>query len=639
SLPLILYPFAASDARNRNRGHRGVAGETRTHCPYCALQCGMKIRVSGAEVAIAGDSEFPVNAGRLCVKGYTAGSVLGHPERLTSPLGRRRDGTLEPLCWEEAIERIAEGIERIQKAYGRDAVGVYGSGALTNEKAYQLGKFARVALGSASIDYNGRYCMSSAAAASRQAFGVDRGLPFPLSDVRGAEVVLLAGGNLADTMPPVMRYLEDQRAGGGKLIVVDPRRSATADAATYHLGIAPGTDAALVYGLLHLLIRNGLVDLPYIRERTEGYDRLRSVAAGYWPGRVERITGIPERTIEEVARLLGRATSVMVLTGRGAEQQSQGVRNAAAYINLALALGMVGRPFSGYGCVTGQGNGQGGREHGQKADQLPGYREITDPAARAAVAEVWGVDASTLPGPGRSAQEMLSTLGEPGGVRGLLVFGSNPAVSAADATAVEPRLRALDLLVVSDFFLSETAALADIVLPSAQWAEEDGTMTNLEGRVIRRRAALAPPAGVRTDLEILRLLAERLGKGAHFPSSDPGVVFDELRRATAGAPADYSGIDYTRIDREQGVFWPCPEGSDAGTARLFAERFPTPSGRARFIVAEHASPDEEPDAEYPLYLSTGRLLGHYQTGTQTHRVRRLEEMAPRPTVQIHPNTA
>ena len=286
--------------------------------------------------------------------------------------------------------------------------------------------------------------------------------------------------------------------------------------------------------------------------------------------------------------------------------------------------------------MTGQGNGQGGREHGQKADQLPGYRRIDDTAAREHIAGIWGIDAAALPGAGRSAYEMLDGLGTDGGVRALFVFGTNPAVSAPRGRHVAERLGALDLLVVSDFFLSETAALADVVFPSAQWAEEDGTMTNLEGRVLRRRQAFAPPAGVRSDLEILSALAGALGHEASFAYSSPRAVFDELRRATAGGRADYSGITYERIDAEGGVFWPCPSEGHPGTPRLFEGRFPTASGRAQFHAVQHRGPAEAPDAEYPVYLTTGRVLAHYQSGTQTRRVDELAAQAPFAFAEIHP---
>jgi len=447
--------------------------------------------------------DFPSNRGALCRKGYTAAALLGHPERLRTPLIRDAAGHLAPASWEDALDRIVAGIRECQAEHGREAVGVFGGGGLTNEKAYQLGKFARVALRTPSIDYNGRFCMSSAATAANQALGIDRGLPFPLADVSETNAVLLVGSNLAETMPPAVSRLDDVVAAGGALIVADPRATETARRATVHLQLTPGTDLALANGLLHIAIRDGFVDEEYVAERTVGFERVRQRLGAYWPDRVERTTGVPVADLRRAVELLAEAESAMILTGRGPEQQHQGTDTVLGFINLALALGLPGRPRSGWGCLTGQGNGQGGREHGQKADQLPGYRSITNPEHRAHVAAVWGVDADDLPGPGRSAWEMLEAMGAPGGVRALLVMGSNPVVSAPSSGVVEERLRALDLLVVADIFLSDTARLADVVLPTTQWAEETGTMTNVEGRVVLRRAAMAPEDGVRSDLELL----------------------------------------------------------------------------------------------------------------------------------------
>jgi assimilatory nitrate reductase catalytic subunit len=583
--------------------------------------------------------DFPVNRGGLCQKGWSAAELLHHPERLQTPLMRDAKGrSLRAASWDEALDRIALEIRGAQASFGPDAVGVFGGGSLTNEKAYLLGKFARVALRTSHIDYNGRFCMSSAAAASIKALGLDRGLPFPLEDIPRAETILLIGSNAAETMPPVMRYFDAQRANGGSLIVVDPRKTPTAQAATLHLQITPGADAALANGLLHIAIQQGYLDEDFISSRTNGFESVRRIASSYWPGRVERITGIPEAQLLEAARLLGSASTAMILSARGPEQQSRGVDNVLSFINLALALGKAGRPYSGYGCLTGQGNGQGGREHGQKADQLPGYRRIDNPQHRAHIAQVWGIPEQDLPSAGCSAYEMLDQLGSAGGVRALLVFGSNLAVSAPRARHIEKRLDALDFLAVSDFFLSETAERADVVLPSAQWAEEEGTMTNLEGRVLYRRLALAPPAGVRTDLQILSELAQRLGSGSFFPS-EPAAVFSELRRASAGGAADYAGITYQRIERENGVFWPCPSEDHPGTPRLFLDRFATPDGRARFHPVEHCGPAEQPDREFPLYLTTGRVMAQYQSGTQTRRVPKLMALSPRAFVEIHPAMA
>jgi assimilatory nitrate reductase catalytic subunit len=609
-----------------------------THCPYCALQCGLLARASPT-LSVVGDRTFPVNEGALCIKGWHAAEVVTHPDRLRQPLARDAAGQLVPVGWRYALDRLAEAINTTRRLHGADAVGILGSGALTNEKAYLLGKFARVAVGTANIDYNGRFCMSSGAAANLRAFGLDRGLPFPLADLEHADVIVLAGSNPAETMPPFVRYLEAQQRRGGQLLVIDPRRSATAALATLHLRPAPGADAALASGLLHVLIREGWIDRAYVAARTEGFARVRALVAGYWPEHVERITGVPEAQIVRAARMLGEAPRGFVLTGRGPEQQSQGVANALAYINLALARGWPGRAGSGYGCLTGQGNGQGGREHGQKADQLPGYRSITDPEARRAVADVWNVDPDSLPGPGRSAYELLESCGEPGGVRTLFVMGFNPVVSSPAAAGIARRLAALDFLAVSDVFLSETAQQADLVLPAAQWAEEDGTMTNLEGRVIRRRRVVMPPSGVASDIGILVGLAERLGHAERFQYASPEDVFTELGRATRGAPADYSGISYARIDTERGVYWPCPSADHPGTPRLFLDRFATASGRAVFHPVRHAAPAEAPDRDYPLALTTGRVMAHYQTGAMTRRVAALSALVPGAVGELHPQTA
>jgi assimilatory nitrate reductase catalytic subunit len=607
-----------------------------THCPYCALQCGMSLTSEQGRYVVA-PRDFPTNRGGLCRKGFTAAALLDARDRLTEPLVRaRKGGALLPTSWDKALDHIAARLRDIQAAAGRDAVGVFGGGGLTNEKAYMLGKFARVALRTKNIDYNGRFCMASAAAAGLRAFGIDRGLPFPLEDIPGAEAILLVGGNPADTMPPLMQYFDEQRRRGGKFIVVDPRASATAKAASLHLQITPGTDGALGNGLLNVAINRKLIDVDFIAARTSGFDAARRLVASYWPDRVERITGVPARKIEEAAHVMAEAATAMVLTGRGPEQQSHGVDNVLAFVNLVLALGKAGKPFCGYGSLTGQGNGQGGREHGQKADQLPGYRKIDNPRHRAEIAAIWGIAADDLPGPGLSAVELLGALGT--SIRGLLVFASNIAISAPAADQLATRLDALDLLVVADLFLSETAAHADVVLPVAQWAEEEGTMTNLEGRVLLRRRVKAPPEGVWTDAQILKALADRLGAGAYF-TADNRAIFAEFRRATAGGVADYSGVTYERIAAEDGVFWPCPGEGHSGTRRMFLDRFGTEDGRARFHAIEHRPPAEVPDKEYPFYLTTGRVLAQYQSGTQTRRVPELAKAEPEPFAEIHPDTA
>ncbi|MFI6348887.1 molybdopterin oxidoreductase family protein [Streptomyces sp. NPDC050560] len=653
-------PPAATDAR--------AGAATDTHCPYCSLQCGMTLTGAAGRVEVVERASFPVNRGALCAKGRTAPALLDPAARLTQPLVRDpATGELAPAGWDTALDRVAAGLAAARAAHGADACGVFGGGGLTNEKAYALGKFARVVLGTSQIDYNGRFCMASAATAHQRAFGLDRGLPFPLADVARTGCVILVGANPAETMPPALRYFTELRENGGSLVVVDPRRTRTAGSADLHLAPRPGTDLALALGLLHLVVAEGRVDEAFVAARTTGWPAARAAAMAHWPEQVERITGVPVPRMREAVRRFCDAGTSMVLTARGPEQQSHGTDTVNAWINLCLATGRAGRPLSGYGCLTGQGNGQGGREHGQKADQLPGYRKLTDPAARAHVAGVWGVPPESLPGPGRSAYELLDALG--GDVRALLLMGSNPVVSAPRAAHVERRLRSLDFLAVADVVLSETAALADVVLPVTQWAEETGTVTNLEGRVLLRRRAVDPPPLVRSDLAVLGGLAARLGVRRGFPE-DPGEVFDELRRASAGGPADYSGISYARLARGEGVFWPCPAGPGhndgdgdggedsnggghggageraggggelpPGTPRMFLDRFATEDGRARFVAVSYRPSAEEPDARYPLLLTTGRVLAQYQSGAQTRRVAELNAAAPGPFVQLHPGLA
>jgi assimilatory nitrate reductase catalytic subunit len=602
----------------------------------------MTITVEHADrsrLEIRADPEFPVNRGQMCIKGFTAASLLDHPGRLRTPKLRNAGGKLVPVSWDTALGFISEKVVALQKQYGPAAIAAFGSGALTNEKAYLLGKFVRVVLRSPNIDYNGRYCMSSAAAGQNRAFGIDRGLPFPVSDIAEADALMLWGSNCAETMPPIMQWIYEQKNRGGKLIVVDPRATDTSRAATLHLQITPGTDLALANGLLHLAIEHGLVDRAYVDERTEGFDDLRRSVLTSEPVHVERITGVSVDRQLAAVKILAEAGSSMVLSGRGAEQQSKGTDTVLSLINLMLALGKVGKPASGYGCLTGQGNGQGGREHGQKADQLPGYRLIENLEHRAAVAKVWGIDPAELPGKGKSAYELLDALGPAGGIRALLVFGSNVAVASPNASNIVNKLTLLDLLVVSDAFENETSAAAHVVLPTAQWAEEEGTMTNLEGRVILRRRVHPPQEGVKTDIEVLVGLAARLGHAEGFRFASSREVFEEFRRCTAGGIADYSGLSYEKLEQNQGVFWPCPSPAHPGTPRLFAERFAHPSGRARFHVVPHRAAAEVPDAEYPLYFTTGRYKEHYNSGAQTRQVAALRDAKPEPRLQIHPRLA
>ncbi|WP_061965226.1 molybdopterin oxidoreductase family protein [Demequina aurantiaca] len=631
-----------------------AGGSVASHCPYCALQCAQTLTPTPAgslPLEVTG-RDFPTNRGGMCQKGWTSAEVLRASDRITEPMIRTADGGFRTAGWDEALDLVSSRLADIQQRYGKDKVAIFGGGGLTNEKAYLLGKFARVVLQTPFIDYNGRFCMSSAAAASNRAFGMDRGLGFPLADLGGADAVFVLGSNMGVTMPPFVQHLAGCRARGG-LIVMDPRETVTAklarDGAGIHLAPVPGSDMVVVLALTHIIFAEGLADLYYLESRAQGWEAIRRSVAQWWPERAEAVCGIPADELRRVARLLAAAAPVhggsgaYVLTGRGVEQMSQGTACVTAAINLALTLGLVGVAGSGFGPVTGQGNGQGGREHGQKADQLPGYRMITDPAAREYVARIWGVPADHLPGAGIPAVPMLKALGTQEGARALLVHGSNVVVSAPNSGEVIDALGRLDFLVVSDLVPSETAMLADVILPVTQWAEEDGTMTNLEGRVIRRRKAVEAPGQVRSELWILRELAARLGYTTGF-SDDAEEVFTELALASKGGTADYSGITYPMLDGE-GVQWPCPAtdvgaatsgATPLGTPRVFLDRFNTPDGRARMMVVDHHAPDDDVREGAPTYLVTGRVLQHYQSGAQTRRVEELSAAQPEPFVEVHP---
>lgn len=611
-----------------------------THCCYCAFQCGMKVSVnpeSGRVIGVEGNADFPVNRGQMCIKGQTSHALLYHPERLRYPLLRCGD-RLQRVTWEEALDCTAERLAGIQAEHGLASVGVYGGGALTNEKAYLLGKFARVALRTPNIDYNGRFCMSSAAAAAIKTFGIDRGLTAPLADIPRAKCLVLAGTNLVETLPPLVSYLKEAKRNGCSLVVIDPRESATARRADLWLPVRPGTDLALALALLCVLEEERLLDHTFLQQRTVGSAAALEAARECPPARAAEICGVPEQSIRRAARMFGRAATGMLLTARGAEQHTKGVETACAYLNLLLATGKIGRPGCGGGPLTGQGNGQGGREHGQKADQLPGYRKIDNPEHRAYIASVWGVAPETLPGPGKSAYELLDAVADKQ-IRALLVIGSNPAVSAPNTRHVNRGLEGLEFLAVSDFFLSETAARADVVFPAAQWAEEDGTVTNLEGRVLLRRRAADPPGEARSDATLLQELAKRLGYETYFSYRHIREIFEELRIASRGGAADYSGITWGRIEQEDGVFWPCPDVRHPGTPRMFTEHFATPGGKATLQAVRWRQSAEEPDAEFPLRLTTGRVLQHYLTGNQTRRVPALAQNKPEPYVEIHPDLA
>lgn len=612
-----------------------------TQCPFCSVQCKAQIRMetasSGAVTYTVEGVPNAASGGRLCVKGLNAHQHALHSERLLQPL-IRKEGKLVPAPWEEVLQAIAERFAEGAAAYGPDSIGVYGGGSLTNETAYLLGKFARLGIGTRYIDYNGRFCMSAAASAGSKTFGIDRGLTCRLADIPLARCIILAGTNIAECQPTLMPYFNEAKEKGAFIIVIDPRVTATAKMADLHLQIRPGTDMMLADAMLKIMLDEGWIDEKFIQERTNGYEELRSRMQTVDLAETARLCGIEEELIRKAASAYGQAETGIIFTARGVEQQTDGHLAVRAFLNLVLASGKIGREGCGYGAVTGQGNGQGGREHGQKADQLPGYRSIENEADRAYVASVWGVNPEDIPGKGVSAYEMMELMHQ-GEIRTLFLMGSNPIVSNPNVNLVKEALEKLDFLVVADMLLSETARLADIVLPVTSYLENAGTLTNLEGRVLLREAALPAPGEARHDWSILCSIAERLGKGRLFSYASSEEIFEELRVASKGGAADYYGITYDRLRREEGIYWPCPSTDHPGTPFMFSAAFAHPDGKAVFTSLQNPVSKESVSEEYPLILTNGRVLAHYLTGVQTRRSPALAARSEANFAEIHPDTA
>jgi assimilatory nitrate reductase catalytic subunit len=631
----------------------------KTHCCFCGQQCGVQLKVRDNEViGFEPWEEFPFNRGMLCPKGVKRYLQGAHPDRLTTAL--RRDPSspsgFSALRYDEAIAKVASELARVQQTSGAAAVGMLSGASLTTEKTYLLGKFARVCLRTPYIDYNGRLCMVSAGAANKKAFGIDR-TTNPWSDMVGTDVIWVAGSNVAECSPITTNYIWQAREQGARVIVQDPRITPIARTCDLYLPIKPGRDAALFAGVLQQMIEHGWLDQPFIDSCTAGFDEVAAYCRAWTLARTAEVTGVPARAIAQAAEWWGTAATSFLLHARGIEHHSNGVDNALATINLVLASGRIGRSKCGYGTITGQANGQGGREHGQKCDQLPGWRDIANPDHRRYIAGVWGIDERDLPGPGVDAYELFRKI-DRGEIKALLSICFNPKVSLPDSAFVTRCLEKLEFYAAIDFFLNDTARHADVVLPGSLQEEDEGTVTQVEGRVIKINKAVDSPGEARQDWRIVQDLARALGRPHGFTFDSPREIFEELRVASKGGVADYSGITYEKVEAQMGVFWPCysedPQTGQPidhrGTPRLFERGsfnpvakgngpFYFPDGRARFNVATYRPPVDDADGEYPLYLTTGRVVSQFLSGTQTRRIGPLVEQYPEPRIELHPRLA
>lgn len=620
-----------------------------THCSYCAMQCGMNLRVNTKTNKIIGVEpryDWPVTVGKMCPKGVTAYQQVNHPDRILKPLIRddaSLKGTKEGFreaSWEEAYDLIVKKFKGLQEQYGKDSLSVYGGVSMTNEKCYLTGKFARVGLQTRYIDYNGRFCMSSAAGGLNRSLGIDRGSTVPWTDVHETDCLFIAGSNTAECHPTSMFRVWNVQERGGYLIVADPRETPIARRADVHLDLRPGTDLALANGIVNLLIQKGFADEDFVNNHTNGFQELSELVKDFTPEYTSEITGVAPEKIIRAAELFGKAPNAIVMFARGIEQQQKGVDNVSAYVNMSLVTGKIGRPKAGVATITGQGNGQGGREHGQKADALPGYRKIANPQHVKEIAEVWGISPEEMPQAGVSAYEMFELM-EQKTIRALYLLCSNPAVSAPNLNYVRKQMKNLDFMVCVDFYLSESAEFADVVLPTTTWAEDEGTTTNVEGRIIKINRAQMPLGESKPDWQIQVEIAERMGRGKYFSHLKTSLdIFNELRKASKGGTADYYGVTWEKIEKQDGVFWPCKDESDPGTPHLFLDKkFYHPDGKAKLFALPYTPPAEEPDQEYPLRLTTGRVVYHYLSGNQTRRIEFLRDMCPEPFVEVHPKTA
>ena len=602
-------------------------GTVRTICPYCGVGCSLSLRIREGRI-IGADAGIPgsVNGYSLCVKGRFGLDFVHHPERLTKPLARK-DGELVEVSWEEALDTVAARLAAVKEESGPEAIAFLSSAKATNEENYLLQKFARAVIGTNNIDHCARLCHSPTVVGLASALG-SGAMTNSIGDLDRAEVVLLTGSNVTVNHPVIGEVLKRAvLSGRTRLIVVDPREVDIARYAEIYLRPLPGTDVAWINGMARVIVEEGLYDEGFVRRRTEGFDELREGLAAYDGRTVEEITGIPFRDLAAAARLYAGANRAAIVYAMGITQHVSGTDNVMALANLALLTGNLGKEGAGVNPLRGQNNVQGACDMGALPNVFTGYQPVDDPEARERFRRAWK---SELPSrPGLTVVEMVEAAGR-GEIRAMYVLGENPMVTDPDTGHVKDALRNLDLLVVQDIFLTETAALADVVLPGACFAEKEGTFTNTERRVQRVRKALDPPGEAREDREIIAALSQRMGYVM------PRVGAAELMEEIASLTPSYGGISFARLE-EGGVQWPCPDASHPGTPVLHVETFPR--GRGRLTPLGFVPPDERPDVDYPFLLTTGRIPFHFHSGSMTRRSGSLLEKEGRGWVAVNERDA
>ncbi len=614
-------------------------------CPYCGVGCQLTYHVKDNKILYVEGRDGPANQSRLCVKGRYGFDYANHPQRLTRPLVRRADAppkrgdfVMDPdhvmdvfreATWDEALALAGGKLKAIRDQHGPKALAGFGSAKGSNEEAYLFQKLVRTGFGSNNVDHCTRLCHASSVFALLEGIG-SGAVSNPVMDVTQAEVVILIGANPTVNHPVAATWIKNAVKNGTKLIVCDPRRSDLSRIAHRYLQFNADTDVAMLNALMHVIVTEGLVDESFIRSRTIGYDELRQNVAAYSPEAMAPICGIDAETLREVARLYARSKASMILWGMGISQHVHGTDNARCLIALALMTGQIGRPGTGLHPLRGQNNVQGASDSGLIPMMLPDYQRVNEPAVRARFEKAWQLAPGTLDAkPGLTVVEVMHSIVE-GGVRGMYIMGENPAMSDPDANHAREALAALEHLVVQDIFLTETAYLADVILPASAFPEKTGTFTNTDRLVQLGRQALQPPGDARQDLWIIQSIAQQLGLDWHY--EHVSQVFDEMRHTMPSI----GGITWERLEREHAVTYPCMKEGDPGDPVVFVSDFPREGGKARFVPADIIPADERPDTEYPRVLITGRQLEHWHTGSMTRRTMVLDAIEPDPTATLHP---
>jgi formate dehydrogenase major subunit len=630
----------------REAGMAQIDKKVDSVCPFCGVGCQLTYHVKDNVIQFVTGKDGPSNRGRLCVKGRYGFDYAHHPHRLTTPLVRKAgvkksaDFVVDPgdwsavfreASWEEALDLAAKGLREIRDrdgpASGKHALAGFGSAKGSNEEAYLFQKLVRTGFGSNNVDHCTRLCHASSVAALLEGIG-SGAVSNQVNDVRNAEVVFLIGANPTSNHPVAATWIKNAAKQGAKLVVADPRRTDLARHATHFLQFRPDTDVALLNAMLHTIVDESLVNEAFVRDRTSGYEALAANVKKFSPEAMAPICGIAAERIREVARLYARSKASMILWGMGISQHVHGTDNARCLIALCLATGQIGRPGTGLHPLRGQNNVQGASDSGLIPMVFPDYQRVDNPEANKRFEALWGVKLDTKPG--LTVVEIVNAAYE-GRIRGMYIMGENPAMSDPEAEHAREALARLEHLVVQDIFLTETAYLADVVLPATCWPEKVGTVTNTDRMVQLGRKALEPPGEAREDLWIINEIAKRIGLAWNY--THPREVFDEMRRGMDSI----AGITWERLERDSVVTYPCENEGDPGQPVVFTDVFPTATGRGKFVPAADLIPAaEQPDREYPLVLITGRQLEHWHTGAMTRRSGPLDAIEPEPTASLHP---